>query len=717
MLDVRPLTPDFAPQKYIVDLWDSTAKRFVNSRARILMCREMRRNSDLVKVDSKWTAQFGKEAAEWLAHAMPERQTIGLNLVNSLGENEPTYTKHPNGTTDTAIRLADQAEVWINGVRTQLVNWDQILGMTADNGEFGAAVLPSPACWDGTPTYYDTVSSTHGAQAVISKPSGKYDRDERGRIPGEPRYRGRDTSKSRQAHQEAMTDYRAQRLPFTVRLFSPLDCVPILARGTGRRPFECRGLVTRTLYDQEELIRIGFQWNRMGDKALIPRGYESGNPAGRDNQLYLYEAYLTHYDQQTREEIPFVAYTVAGQYTEQYDPQSQSHEAAIVNLRERYGMRKLMVNYFWGLHTSDEDPDWMGVPLLWPIAPSIANFESMMSAHLAHTWEEAFGGHTLEIDPDINPQAYMENNQLRQFEKPRTGEVSSYPGKVVPFTQATVSQDARYMLASLKAAILENDPSQGVDGDPSPNASGHSKLVSYDLLKSAKRQTLEGSRECVEWIGSSVFELATDLAEGKWEGVGPKGANCPVYTDIEHSLDDGTIKIRREAIEFNPRWTGDNFTVTARFKKLGNLAEVEQAASLAERGFGTFEEVREAKGDPSPETTRIKIARDRYLASDAALMEIQLGVAKLRGDVQKAQQLEAMLKGEMTPDGLPTAALAPEFQGQGSPTGPGPGGTGSPTQLPDMAQNARAGIISGQMGTASAQAAAQTINQNGGPRP
>lgn len=680
----QPLSPTHAPGGLITELFQRRSKALSESRRRIVICREMRRNLLTVGVPEEWTDDINvRQVVEVVA---PERQTIPLTMVNTLGAREPVWTRKAYGGTDRDRQDAEDSEVFLNGARKVVFPWEEVVGKLTEDGECGFVMLPRPATLEKRPGY---VLMRDGERM----PNPLYDRDASGRSPRESGYSQRSSRASIAAWRKDYIAQSASNFPIVGRVVNATDCVPIFTRGWGRNPYRVRGLIVRSLMEPEELMAEGFTWKGMEDKALIPRGYVSGRSTGQMGQMYLYEAFLTDVDPKTGEETPWAAYCVGGQMTAN-KRWSDERDSATINLKEEYGITRPTWSYFYGLHHTDDDMDYRGIPILWPIVRYIWNKEALLTAYLAHTRDNAFTGNIASPDEHVDKAAYLEHDgTFRKFSKPKSNEIKMVPGPVSTWPQATVSADARYMLEEFRMTIGEERDNATQDG----RDSGHAMVVGDQLLKTAKRQIPDGATSCSEFAGEITAELCCGLARGEWQAAGGKPVDIYIFEDVERTLDSGENRAMREAVQFKDRWFGSNYSITAKMPKERNLAETAQLQALFKDDLAKFSEVREAMGDEHPETSFVEIQAFKWLTKDPiGQLTVDVEVANLRGMAEEAKRLEAVLAQKLNEAGFPQAALAPEFQGGG---GQVPG-----MQVPDMANNVYGGVVAGAMGTASRQA-------------
>jgi hypothetical protein len=292
------------------------------------------------------------------------------------------------------------------------------------------------------------------------------------------------------------------------------------------------------------------------------------------------------------------------------------------------------------------------------------------------------------------------------------------------------------MLAQERSILAMHTPDESQSGGKT-DASGHAMVVSHELLESAKRQIKEGCREAYEFIGECLTELECGLARGEWKVLGGMKVNVPVYEDVARTAGNGRTETVTEMIEFNESWVGNNYSLTADYPNVGNLAERQQIIEAWQKGACTFSEMRKIGfGDMAPETSRREIARDATIQSPLGQMIYQIEVLRERHMRAQRLVLEAQLAGQITKLGIPIDALAPELmsefqnalsagapggpmqgQPQGLPQGMPQGGQapGGMMQLPNIAASALGGAVAGYTaGAGQDAAAASAVNPGGG---
>ena len=364
------------------------------------------------------------------------------------------------------------------------------------------AVLPAPAAWDHIPVY-----SEDG-----------YDFDADGAKKGEPGYTRRDGSRSRRAYDKDYEDYCARCEYVAVDVIDPTDCAPILTRGSKGRRFTARGLVVRRLFEREELLGQGYRCPALSSEkaTLIPRG-ERANARGRGGKLYLYTAYVSLWDEDEEELVPCIVYSVAGEDTRRYSSRDGTDTAALINLKQEWGITTPMWGYYHGLRTADPNPDNVGLPFLDAYSGLVIALERMLAASVAHAERSSFKGSWVEPGENVPPAAYTETieNQLRlkSFDEPASGELMTAPGRVTPVAPPPLGQAATAMMAALmqQLQVTSPDPQQPAGS----GASGHAMSLASGLIEAAHADIPRGVLECYEDVAQWVLECIVAVMRTK----------------------------------------------------------------------------------------------------------------------------------------------------------------------------------------------------------
>lgn len=692
----------------LVAYFKRNASRLTNRSRRMLECRQMRRGMLKVPLPTDW-AKDNPAARAWASVCLPEHKLLDLNLENVLGERQPQLHRVPLGTTEQAIEDGDQLETWAQSAFEASVDLDAVVGKLVEDAELPFIVMPRRAGPYEIPEYTRKRETGKG-KLVVMEPDPQYDRDEKGKARGSKQYSGkRDEQKSKEAWEEARLRWLAENPLWHVRLVDALDCAPMWIRGDRDQAWIPEGLAIRTLYDREELIAQGFKWKSMGESILIPLDFDAGRTYGNGGQIYLYEIFVMIPDtDRPGKKKPVILYCVGGEDTYEVDGDG-NERAAIIDCKKEFSLTERFWNVVEGMHTQDS-PDWRGVPFIEPLLQTLKNQSMMRSTILAASYNTSFTGHFEEVDSQLPRETILEGFQKGKSTRiPRTGEVLKALGPVRPAQQATVGSDAYRMLELDREDLAMNTPDQATTGGGDAAArSGHSLVVGEKLLRSGKRQIGLGVLRFAEFVTEQILRISCAAIKGA--GDAPP-IDVPVFVTVEEQLDDGSVNERTSVLTLEERWVGGQYRLRAEFPSEGNLAEVEQMASLAERGFATDEDVDKARGIKNTTWARVKRNIYQWTKSPEGQMEINMRAAQYQGNQQRIQLLKLVAAGQSTPGGGPTAAIDPSVPGTAilngmmggmQPSGGG-GGMSPPGAGPTSAQAQRAGIIGGEMGMAATQ--------------
>jgi hypothetical protein len=217
------------------------------------------------------------------------------------------------------------------------------------------------------------------------------------------------------------------------------------------------------------------------------------------------------------------------------------------------------------------------------------------------------------------------------------------------------------------------------------------------MTREALRQAYEDSASyLLEW--TCCFLRSKELDE------------IPIYANVDVEPQEGDDPQGQKTVMVRLRedWIGKNYRVTAEYLPTPNPVLIQQEADLADRGYGSYEDVQRARGKTNVLQERIRGINDLYWKSERGQMELAALDARERGDVEKAKAYEAWLSQQATPlaigpDGKPiqygpSAAMDDMFSGQQNAGASGGGGTTS-------AAAALAGTIGAGRGAAMQDAA------------
>jgi DNA-directed RNA polymerase subunit K/omega len=653
----------------VVALWRSTESRFPDSRKTI------RRARDLVnKAPSTMLDPFGSTTGGSVPFALPQRM-LAVTMTNSLSSQygTPELTRYGK---PVASDKSDQIETVLKATLDRLLSVPDLFGKATQDGQWGIAVLPAGAEWDHIPLY-----SAEG-----------YDLDAEDRSPGDAGYTSRDPARSRRAFDRDYEAYCARCDYVAIDVIDPTDCAPILTRGTHGRRFAARGLLVRRLFEREELLAQGYRSPALSAEksTLIPRG-DRATARGKGGKLYLYTAYVSLWDEDDECLVPCIVYSVAGEDTRKFSPRTGEHDAALINLREEWGIETPMWGYYHGLRTADPDPDKVGLPFLDAYAGLVLALERMLAASVAHAERSSFKGSWVEPGENVPPEAYTETveNQLRlkSFDEPVSGELMTAPGRVTPVAPPPLGTAATQMMAALmqQLQVTSPDPAQPAGS----GASGHAMSLASGLIEAAHSDIPRGVLECYEDVASWVLECICAVMKTK---------QVPYVIDANEELppdEPGERRAVSQRYVLSEKDIGDSYHITATWRQRPDPVNVTLAMDRATQGFASIVDVLEAAGETN---TTYKIAEILYYRAvmtpgTPENLELSAYVARKRGETSRAEQLEMEAKALLEPQGTPSDAIAPEAQQMAAMAAGQPSGvaTGAKSSIAATVQGAQEG--------------------------
>lgn len=692
-----------------------TAARFRERSARILFAAAVRNEEIVVPIPDPLLSD---EDTDFVAYIAPERKALEAGLRQQLAANPPSYERPPVSGSDGDEKSADLVETFANALKDEVVPWDAIIGKAAEDGEYGvtmaydlddflAAPLPSDIKtadeWKKLPKTEQpdwTEVRLSGGRTSYRRYRQKYWRDRDGRSPTDRYYRDtgddgmrrefkRDDLATRRAWREHAKAFKAGQIPLVVSLVSALDCAPFLIRGKGAHRWECRGLAIKRQYEIDDLFQQGYRWNGIGSK-LYPLSFDGMN-SGRMVTVYEIWTYLEDKD---GEQVPCIVYEVDGRFTEWWSVKDECYGPAVINLKDEYGLTHLPATYIHGPHTESDDPDMYAYPAMYPLLSPILNREGTLTAYQAHLRKYAFSKRTVTPDPTAPKESWLNaDNSPRAIDLEQ--DIILLPGPMGTLVEPPAPSALKDLLVVYDKDIGSNSPSDVLRGTGDSSASGHSLSLQEGYFLNANSHILEAARQTVQWIGETALEMLDALEE-------TFNVRASVFQRMKPPADAQAAVKKNQAIELDSRWLKGNYTLNAVYPKVGNLAEIQQTADLADRGYASFADVMEKRGKSSVFNERVDIAVDKFLRGDQVMQKLVLETLKRRGDMEQANMLEQQMGGQAQQNGLPTAAVPPELQqmaAAGPPQGMGGGAPPSATQLPNVAQSSLSGIVGGAMGS------------------
>lgn len=734
----EPLTHNLLP-----DIWKAATDQRKFSRSRVNQARGTRLQTSIIKLAPTWVNRH-PEAANWVVKVLPERRTLERDLIASVAAVEPFYRRTAIGfldrDKDAAVECQNYMETW----RKQNVPYQTSAEKCTEDGEHGGVVIPTSCDMDGCPDFYDrldqmaydALDDEQRAEYILDeddprgryakkdadgnkRPNPEYDRDKSGKRPEKPE--DRDDAKSEEAHKEAVRRYllSQEQGGVTIRVIPANDCAPYLTRGTKRDRWRPVALIERTLYYPEDLITSGYGWRGMGDRLLIPHGFDATRTTGQNGMFYLYTLYLTWTDPEDRRkgrrpiERTIIAYSVGGEVT-WHDPIPEGKDepesgVAVIDLYEKYGLEGRFFWYGGGLHTSDDDSDFYWEPYLWPLIPTIRGIEGMQTMANAATAVNATTGYWHKPDHNlIGTESSVDDESLVDAsgaliipEIPESGEIKTVVGEVFPAQQATVSPDL-WRVISVELDSLRANTALEMAG-AGAQKSGHAMVVKETIAQTAKRHIREGSQDFVKFCGEAAMKIFTAIER-------EYGVRWPLQRTKEMPV-GSELREADDVLEWNSEWIGQGeYRLGCEYPEERNPVREEIAMGKIERGLGSFEELCEASGITDVESEWARVLKTKLRLSPAYQEMMMTRLAKRQGNkimlqVMKLQQQQRMTQGGMPgfPMGMPVAAL----------NGPGEGG-GGVAGGPNAAQASLGGQKAAMFGPEMNDAAAVAALPGGG---
>lgn len=740
--DTTPISEKTAKKSDIQELYEEYWPKWEPARARIQEVRDSLKK----KTQFRLPEDFDVPGKESLIVRFPSKITVPLQIVNLLEKEPPKLTRYAINPSLRAQSVATDVETWINAVCLLLVPWRKLVEKIFLDGACAVGAIPMPAHWRQAPTFLDVVDKKRWSKLSAKRreeyradddedeyakrdddgdklPKSRYFRDARGRsaddswysdIPrnGKPRKFKESRKHTRKAWQEERTHWLARRLPFVVRVESPMDCIPFFGEED-----ELIGLLVKTALKEEDAIYQDLIW----DKTAAVFKDESDDGEG----ITLLEYW--HYNKKRE---PCVTYSVNGLETKRRVEDDEVE--AQINLQEEYGLSRLPWTWSWGLRLDSGNIAERAIPYNWAVLDVLTAMEAVATSILIHTYSCAFGGWAIDVNQEIalkNPSIVMDGSKPRTYTfKPL--QVMNVPGRPYPLVHPGPGGAVDQLMGMFAAQADAMSPSQAAFGGGGAS-SGHDRALSREFLEAAMDQVKDGALKAWEFIGECLLEGACGLIEM----IDEDDATIPVFENepIQQINDVGVGSTKtakyRKPLEFKPDWIGNIYDLEAYYpKSVGeNSVMLEQLANHFTQGLVTWREYREKGwGDDSPERTLIEVWIDQYLRTDAGRMEIaRLAEEMMRGEFEEEKQ-KWVDDGQMLPDGTPVDALvegavlpgqeppamAPESV-PAPPDGSVPGEGLISTDMPGDPRKVLAATIGAQSGTGPRQNDAQAIAELG----
>lgn len=707
--------------RVFTDAYDAMKARNI----RVEVTRDMRRGTLQVGVNPLWTARF-QQAAPFVQSLLPERKTLERSVKAQVSAVLPEIARAATGDTQDDDEKAEWGEFYLNELRKRRFPAKQCFGKSVEDGEFAFLVIPDAATIDGQPLYADTITAARykalkpaeqrqyipygvarngqepkryvklaGAWSDGTPREGRnpeYDRDAAGRRRDDAYYsrpkKGekpqpftRDEDKSAAAFDEAQRRYRASHLPVTAVILPALDVAPILIRSKDGEHWALKAMVTRQLLVREEAIAAGYRWRGMGDRLLVPQGYDASRKTGQRGQMYLYQFYMEEHDDEGKCH-PLILSTVLGINGQTREADATDSNVDVLDLYDEWGIDIPCWDYIGGMSTEDDDAAFAYEPWMFPYLNRILKIEGVETVTDMAMWENANTGYIQEPNPQFSEDVLLDSGgSLRTTKIPDPGEVVQSTGPVHPFAEQRVNPDFRYREQALRDSLRE----QTIAESGAPGASGHQDVIQHTLSVVAKDDIRAGVlRACRLFVRVSA-RILDALAE--------RGINWPIESSDDRPIGSKTVS-KGSLIEWSRDWLDGAYEFDVAYPSEANPVEISMAEQAWVNGSGTWEDLQTAKGKSDAESERLKVAEDDFWKRDYGKALLDLRVAEERQDkmAQKIAKLRAdkALAATGLPGmehGVPMGLIggdqgqAPQPQQPQQPGAPGVPGAPSPNQM------------------------------------
>lgn len=669
----------------ITALWTAKQHEFFESRRRIRQVRQWLSH----KVEPEVPAEFLAQADTRVKLAFPITTT--LHTIAVMARKRPLLKRTPLGSGLTPQNKASKIEAWANGCLTELEGqggaiWRPLISALFSQSECAVLAYPMMAHWEDFPDF------------SADDPSPRYQRNSRNQAPQEVAGTFHmDGKKTKLAYDDFVSDYKAHRIPLVVRVVPAEQYLPVL--GPGKR---LDALLIRSMYTVDELADEGYSWLGGTTHPGVGRTDNDTGGTGAARSMCLMEYWhrggVCYYAGEPR----YGPVDAAG--FDAYNETTRNGGAAEIDLESEFGINRLLAHLAYGLNYPDEEnPDFRGVPFLFPFLSQVQGAQNLMSAKIAHSWRWAYGGIGVEPMEGAPPELLMEDGVPRRVSIPPMTAVV-LPGRAVPLvhpgTAPEVDQSVQFLLNDVRGEM----PPAGAFGAEGPT-SGHDRSLMRAHLEDAYGMVLgdpddySGAIGAWRWLGTTLVECATAIAASQ-------GHSVPVYTSTD--VAEGT---RRDYAEMTPDLADGLYDLTAYYPNAEgeNLPWAQLLAEWVLQELIPHQQFLEkGLGDQSPERTIVDIQAEKFLFKTPQGQQILAEmVAEALGGQREQQAFKLQQQGLMTQDNTPTAAMGGMPQapgGQGQLTGTAPG---------NPAQSALGGIIAGGLQTAPLRQDALATMQNG----
>lgn len=594
----------------------------------------------------------------------PEAQTLALHMANKIASRAIEVKRHPIGQGQGAQTTATRLAQWGQAGMDRLWPHDDAADMVLNQAEAATIVqLENSQFGRGFPE--------------IKTAAGLYDprwrRDGAGRGPKDDGYGDDDDGETATAYSAAKLDWMARHFPLEIRLLGRLQQTPIHPRIVGRRVL-VDGLLVRSRYTRQRLIRKGWRWEGMDSMQTASTGW------GGD-ELTLYEAWLED------EDGPFAAFSVDGRTTVKVSADSEPLVDGIIDLRKAWGLDRLPISYAYGLRWSHPNPDLRSIPFTHPLRGGIMAKDVIRAAATYHMWATAFMGWAYQPDPVA--AAAMADAGL-----PLTVEVE--PMKVVPIAgrlQSLVHEgsgrEALLLMQSYDQDVTQEGNTQAVSGGGTSDSAIGQTVQARDAMVAVYHAS-EGVRRLYEDTASTLLAVGCAISKRYT-------TELPIARNLETPVAQtgSRSSSSRAPIVLDHDDAGGVYEYEAVYtKRRGeDLATRQQNLGLVKEGVMTVRTFLEEDGDPAPEQTIAELEAEKLAQLPVVQARRLRLAAQYAGDQEQADHLKAMADQMVAPNSTPQQPVPTGlFLGVPQPGGQ-PGGGVPGLSTPDPGASQLGGIV------------------------
>lgn len=663
-------------------LWTSKYVEFSETRKRTRYVRDWLAG----KVDPVVPDDFAEAAR--LAVKLPHAVTLALHTVQLLSHKRPRNRRTAVGKSVTARRKAGELELWNNAVLSAIEEqhgawWRPLVDLLFNQGCGALLVFPATAGWEDWPEFVTDDGS-------VDK---RYARNAAGLDAQSPNLSGGfrvNKRKSKEAYDEYIQDWKARQIPIVIRTIGIDQCIPVL--GPGHR---LDGLIVRSQHSEEELKSQGYEW-RFGE-GHVGVGFDPDYQMKRG----LYQQFTKYEFWQPGRVTYFIGAgttmpaTDGSNITLAQKVVGGESMPAVVELERDFGISRLPGVWLWGANfASETDPDFRGVPFLWPFLSVLAGMNNLSTAQLAHAWQHAFGGWVIEANTDAPPELMIEKGRPRQI-KVEPMKAQYIAGRPQPLVHSGTNKDVGQLIEFMLGSVKDEGPNNAAGGGAGA-ASGFDRSLIRAGLEDAYSDVLDAGLTAYSFAGSMVAEIADAL-------VREYKTTVPVYVSTQV---EGPVGQMRTALEFTDDLCDGVYDFDAEYppEEGENLpyAQMLMEWSIQHR-IPLRQALEKGLADETPDETMIEILTEQMLFETPQGQQYLFELAAQEMDDERMQELfAAAQKGQIAADGTPAAAL-PQPPGQGTLTG---------TAQSNPVQSAVGGIVAGGLQQAALRRAA-SATQNG----